>query len=385
MAALHSDAETPAQGPIEPLPDDEDEPTQWYHIDVALPLPGTASRQALRAENMMLRDIIKQAGVALEEDYAQMKLMDLENERLRKQVLEKGKRKNNSKLASGRARHMTAAENLDLLARQDWESRMKDVFKEAAPRFRVLKKDIVNYHKALEKARKVAERQARQATAAAAWGHGHGTGNRGGRRGQGRGTRARGRGRGVPMAGTNAEDPDSGSEPVITESSRSGFSFSSSSKEEILIPRSRRQRPVRVIRANHKPATEEEHDHPPEDIQHPPRPRPRPCTHPQMPNHPPEVQGLGEHQDADVSGSGGIGAAVGDGLETLQHEGGQKHTIGHKVHIDLVPGISEGGLVAQEGDIGAPARVQSGDVATQVGPSRRRNPRCGNQLDTTAT
>jgi hypothetical protein len=34
----------------------------------------------------MLRNIIVQAGVALEEDYAQMKLMNLENERLRKRV-----------------------------------------------------------------------------------------------------------------------------------------------------------------------------------------------------------------------------------------------------------------------------------------------------------
>jgi hypothetical protein len=39
----------------------------------------------------MLQDIIAQAGIALEEDYAQMKLMDLENERLRKQAFEKVK------------------------------------------------------------------------------------------------------------------------------------------------------------------------------------------------------------------------------------------------------------------------------------------------------
>jgi hypothetical protein len=44
-----------------------------------------------------------------------MKLMDLENEQLRKQVFEKAKRKNQSKLTSGQAHHMTAAENLDFL------------------------------------------------------------------------------------------------------------------------------------------------------------------------------------------------------------------------------------------------------------------------------
>ena len=106
---------------------------QQYHIEVPPPLPGTSSRQALRAENMMLRDVLKQTGIALEEDYAQMKLMDLENERLRKKVFEKGKWKNQGRLTSGHAQHMTAAENLDFLARQDWESRMKEVFREVAP------------------------------------------------------------------------------------------------------------------------------------------------------------------------------------------------------------------------------------------------------------
>ena len=46
----------------------------------------------------------------------QMKLMDLENKRLRKQVFEKGKRKNQNKLTFGHTQHMTAVENLDLLA-----------------------------------------------------------------------------------------------------------------------------------------------------------------------------------------------------------------------------------------------------------------------------
>ena len=96
-------------------------------------LPGTSSWQAFRAENMMLRDIIMQAGIALEEDYAQMKLMDLENERLRKQLLEKRKQKKQNRLTLTHAQHMTAAKNLDLLARQNWESGMKDVFKKAAP------------------------------------------------------------------------------------------------------------------------------------------------------------------------------------------------------------------------------------------------------------
>ena len=57
---------------------DEEEPTQQYHIEVPQLLPGTVSHQVLQAENAMLHDIIAQAGIALEQDFAQMKLMELE-------------------------------------------------------------------------------------------------------------------------------------------------------------------------------------------------------------------------------------------------------------------------------------------------------------------
>jgi len=116
----------------------------------------------------MLRDIITQAGIALEQDFAQMKLMELENERLRKRAFEKTGRKKQNMPTTGRARHMTAAENLDWLAHHDWENLMKDVFKEAAPRFKVLKKNITDYQKAIEKERKAAEREAKAAAAAEA-------------------------------------------------------------------------------------------------------------------------------------------------------------------------------------------------------------------------
>ena len=220
---------------------------EWYHIDVPPPIPGTSSRQALRAENMMLREIIKQAGIALEEDYTQMKLMDLENERLRKHILDKGKRKNQNKCTSGHARHMMAAENLDLLARQDWESGMKDVFKEAAPQFKVLKKTILDYQKEVEKAKKVAEREAKKLATAAARARGWGRGNGGGRRARG----TRGRGRGAGGAHTAADDSDSGSESIgMTDPSGCSSSSDSESEAEVPIPRSCRQRPVRVIQAH---------------------------------------------------------------------------------------------------------------------------------------
>jgi len=54
-----------------------------------MPLPGTASCQALWVENAMLHDIIAQVGIALEQDFTQMKLMELENKRLRKSAFEK--------------------------------------------------------------------------------------------------------------------------------------------------------------------------------------------------------------------------------------------------------------------------------------------------------
>jgi hypothetical protein len=45
-----------------------------------------------------------------------MKLMDLENERLTKQVFKRAKQKTQNKLTSGRACHITATKNLDFLA-----------------------------------------------------------------------------------------------------------------------------------------------------------------------------------------------------------------------------------------------------------------------------
>jgi hypothetical protein len=202
-----------------------------------------------------------QAGIALEDDYAQMKLMDLENERLRKQILERGKRKNQSRLTLGRARHMTATENLDLLAQQDWESGMKDVFKEAAPRFRVLKKNILDYQKEVEKVKKVAECEARNAAKVAAWARGRGIGNGGDTRSRGMRGRGRRRGRCAPMAGgpsAGADNSDSDSEPIrMTELSGSSSSSDSESEAKIPIPRSRRQRPVRVIRAHREVSDDE--------------------------------------------------------------------------------------------------------------------------------
>jgi hypothetical protein len=85
---------------------------------------------------------------------------------------------------------MIAAENLDLLTRQDWEGWMKEVFKEAALQFKSLKKNILDYHKEIEKARKAAEHEVKKAVTAAeraVRARGHVRGNRGGGGGRGQG------------------------------------------------------------------------------------------------------------------------------------------------------------------------------------------------------
>lgn len=97
---------------------------------------------------------------------------------------------------------MTVSENLDLLAQQDWEGQMKDVFKEAEQRFKVLKKSISDHDKVVEKARKVAAQAAKKAehekkkvatmADVAARACGCIRGKIGGGRGRGRGERGRG-------------------------------------------------------------------------------------------------------------------------------------------------------------------------------------------------
>jgi len=64
----------------------------------------------------MLCEIIERVRVELEQDYTQMKLMDLENEWLCQKASAKDKQKAaRRKLTSGQACHVTAPEMLDSL------------------------------------------------------------------------------------------------------------------------------------------------------------------------------------------------------------------------------------------------------------------------------
>ena len=169
---------------------EDDTPVQRYHIEVPPPLCHTASRSDLYAENKILREIIKKAGFALEHDYAQMKLMDLENERLRKRAFARDQQKLKKHYTTNHARHMTAEENLELLAREEWERKMKVVYKQLSPRFKRIKKDLATIERNKEKVRKAAQGAPR--------GHGRGRGSRAGAAaavGGGRGGGGRGRGR----------------------------------------------------------------------------------------------------------------------------------------------------------------------------------------------
>jgi hypothetical protein len=92
---------------------------------------------SIQEENAMLQRIIDKVGVELEQDYTQMKLMDLENKNLCQKAFAKDQRKAVKKrLTSGQACHMTAPEMIDLLSRQTWETVMGKVFKEASDCFK---------------------------------------------------------------------------------------------------------------------------------------------------------------------------------------------------------------------------------------------------------
>jgi hypothetical protein len=146
-----------------------------YIIPLPPALPHAAARKDLRHENQMLRETIHLTEVQLEKDFTQMKLMDLENGRLRKRAFAKEKKKAEKKeTTQAHSRLMTSSENLDALAEKDFMKQWKDVTKELAPIFKRIRNEISNHEKEIvdaakrvEKARKEAERAAKKAAAVA--------------------------------------------------------------------------------------------------------------------------------------------------------------------------------------------------------------------------
>jgi hypothetical protein len=153
-------------------PPQSEKPTQppcprYVLVDLPSPLPFYASREALRKQNEALHKVALAAARQIECDHAQMVLMKSDNENLRKQLFSKNQ-KRKKKEVTGLARHMTAQAALDELAHEVWVSGMKEVFKEAGPQFKALRKAIDDHHKKLAQAVALEEKEHQQAERAAA-------------------------------------------------------------------------------------------------------------------------------------------------------------------------------------------------------------------------
>lgn len=113
-------------------------------VNVPAQLPQDATQDQLERQNAELWEWVWSAKAHLERNYAQMVLMDKENQRLRLRAFGQAKRK--ATRGSSHARHMTSSEMLDELAFEDFEKNLKAVFVEAAPLFKDLRGAIDQYH-----------------------------------------------------------------------------------------------------------------------------------------------------------------------------------------------------------------------------------------------
>ncbi|KAJ4501434.1 hypothetical protein C8R41DRAFT_807332 [Lentinula lateritia] len=190
------------------------------------PLPHahrTVSKEYLRTENIVMRTQLEAAGKLLSANFAHMKLMEAENERLRNKAF--AKKRKRVAVNTGMSRHLTAEENMKELLKEE----MKRVLTSLKPKFKELKKKIEAFEKNEAKARKetaarekkVLQAAARERKAAQQRELGRGR-SRG--RGRGRGHIRKGRGQGQTQAMANqsendsSTDSDSDSEAALTSS-----------------------------------------------------------------------------------------------------------------------------------------------------------------------
>ncbi|KAJ7218414.1 hypothetical protein GGX14DRAFT_436958, partial [Mycena pura] len=210
-----------------------------YTLAMPSPVRKTASRSAVAAENDELRRLLNAAGVELDKNYAQMMLMNRENEMMRQQLHAK---KNKTKRTYTTGKLMTSAEMMQALLEELHKKQMGELHSELRKNvFPELKKKSSDAQKAeraaraaekaaekeAEKARKAAakeaakvEREARKAAKAAekalARGRGRARGARS--RGRGRDTGGRGRGRGSETRDNADEDSSAQSDSSSDES-----------------------------------------------------------------------------------------------------------------------------------------------------------------------
>ena len=145
-------------------------PRARFRVIIPHPLPHTASRNALRAHNSDLINLIQQCGQQIEADFGQMQLMDLENARLRRLAFEReqkrAKKGKKDKQESSEAQHMTSTENLEKLAKNDWETAMEPVWKEAKACYKQQEKEIRDHNKKVEEQEKRERTMDKQAAVA---------------------------------------------------------------------------------------------------------------------------------------------------------------------------------------------------------------------------
>ncbi|KAJ7740420.1 hypothetical protein DFH07DRAFT_1064189 [Mycena maculata] len=197
-----------------------------YAIAMPSPVRKTASRSALAAENEQLRSLLNAAGVALDNNYAQMALMGRENGNLRQQLHAK-KNKPKRTYTTSKARLMTSAEMHQALLEDLQKKQMGELHSEMRKtRFPTIRKEISEAEKAAkakkkkleqerkaaakaaEKAKKAAAREVAKAAKAAARALGRGRGGVGGRRGRGGSRRGHGGGRGGGKSQDSSNDED---------------------------------------------------------------------------------------------------------------------------------------------------------------------------------
>lgn len=116
-----------------------------------------ASKETVLAENAALRKIIERCCYQMQRDHAVKKLMEKENEDLRQQLFGRAN-KPKKKQVNNLARHMTAEENLQTLAIEDWKSSMKLVF--ASEEFKNQKKRLEAELKRLQDEAREVEKEA---------------------------------------------------------------------------------------------------------------------------------------------------------------------------------------------------------------------------------
>ena len=104
-------------------------PTIGPATQVPPPLPFAASRDAILAQNEVLRKLLSEAQYQMERDHALKALMNDENGRMRERLFTKATKKP-KQTTNAHARHLTGEEALQELAKSDWLRVMKEVWKD---------------------------------------------------------------------------------------------------------------------------------------------------------------------------------------------------------------------------------------------------------------